>query len=112
MSVRTDIGSRMLCTFLPFSISMRVTLTSGMESCSKCTIIVFCKKTLSDADTVERVCSGMVLRMTFAMVCPSVSFDIMCCLRLSFKKQRLEPYFIYGYCSARHALREGATCQV
>jgi hypothetical protein len=61
---------------------------------------------------VERVCSGMVLRMTFAMVCPSVSFDIMCCLRLSFKKQRLEPYFIYGYCSARHALREGATCQV
>jgi len=78
MSVRTDIGSRMLYTSLPFSISMRVTLTSGIESCSKCTM--FCKRTLSGADTVERVCSGMVLRITFAMACPSVSFEVMCCL--------------------------------
>lgn len=73
---------------------------------------MFCNKTLSGADTVERVCSGMVLRCAFAMACPSVSFDVMRYLRVSFKKQRLEPYFIYGYGSDLHALCEGAPCQV
>jgi hypothetical protein len=85
MRVRTDIGSRMLYTSFPFSISMRVTLTSGIESCSKCTM--FCSRTLSDGDTAVRVCSGMVLRMTFAIACPSVSFDVMLYLCVSFKKQ-------------------------
>lgn len=98
VSVRTDIGIRMLYTSLPFSISMRVTLASGIESCSKCTM--FCSRTLSGGDTAVSVCSGMVLRMTFAIACPSVSLDAMLSLCMSFKKQRLEPYFIYAHGSA------------
>ncbi len=82
MNARTENGRRMLYCSALLSSSICVTLTSGMASCTRCTM--FCRRTLSDSGTLHRVCSGIVRRMTCAMACPRVSFDAMPCVALSF----------------------------
>ena len=74
-NVRTDMGSFMLYISAPFSTSRRVTLTSGIESCTRCTI--FWRRTRSESGTLASVCSGMVLRITLAIAWPRVSFAAM-----------------------------------
>lgn len=83
VNVRTDIGSRMLYTSTPLSTSMRLTFTSAIESCTRCTM--FCSRILSESGTFRSVCSGIVLRMTVAIACPRVSLAAMVAWVLSFK---------------------------
>jgi len=72
---------------------MSVTFTSGIESCTKW--MIFCIRILSDSVTFDIVCSGIVLRMTFAIACPRESFEVMQLSCLSFKKKpRANIFFI------------------
>ena len=64
---------------------------------------MFCNRTLSESGTFDMVCSGIVLRITFAIACPRESFEVMHHYRMSFKKKghasifwNSREYCIYG----------------